>query len=94
MELSILLPGIVVMLIGLLGWRFPKCINIFSKEEKMLMHLKGVGKLFRNIFVIAGAMIIVTAYLFPKTGVFAILFFTLITIFVFAYKAEKYKNKK
>ena len=95
MELAVWLPGVLLIIFGILGWKSPHLINIFSKEEKEKMDLKGVGKLFRNIFVSIGIIQIVTAYFLyrankPFTSGIAFLFFILIG--VFAFKAEKYKK--
>ncbi|MDO5665954.1 MAG: DUF3784 domain-containing protein [Bacteroidia bacterium] len=99
MDLTIWLPGVLLIILGVLGWKSPHFINIFSKEEKESMDLAGVGKLFRNIFVTIGVLQIVVAYFFHQTSLplmagAALLFFVLIGVFVFAFKAEKYKNKK
>ncbi len=99
MDLEIWLPGVLTILIGISGWKFPHLINIFTKEEKEKMDLKGTGKLFRNIFVPMGVLQIGIAYFShkdenPFLAVLASIFIILIAIFVFAAKAEKYKNKR
>lgn len=99
MELSTWLPGIIIVLIGFSGWKFPKLINIFSKEDKETMNLKEVGNLYRNIFVTIGVLFIVTSYFLQKANMplmsgIVLMVLILVGVFVFAAKAEKYKKKK
>ncbi len=94
MDLENWLPGVLTILIGISGWKFPHLINIFTKEEKEKMDLKGT-----NIFVPMGVLQIGIAYFShkdenPFLAVLASIFIILIAIFVFAAKAEKYKNKR
>lgn len=94
MELAVWIPGVVVIVVGILGCKYPQCINMFSKEDKMKMDLVGVGKLFRNVFVTIGILLILAASFFPKSFMPLIAVFIPVGIFVFAAKAEKYKNRK
>lgn len=99
MELAGWISGVLLIVFGILGWKSPHLINIFSKEEKEKIDLKGVGKLFRNIFIPIGIIQIAATYFFHRANMLLmsgvmLLFLVLIGIFVFALKAEKFKNKK
>lgn len=98
MDLIIWLPSVIIFLIGLLGWKYPCFINIFPKEDKAKMDLPAVGKLFRNIFLATAVLYTFTAYFLQKAGMpflsgIALFFSILIAAFIFAARAEKYKNK-
>lgn len=99
MDLTYYTLGIIIIIVGLLMWGQPRLINIFSQQEKEKMNLAGVGKLARNIFVVAGILQLVATFFLQKAGVpkmssVVFLFLVFISLLIFAAKAEKYKNKK